>query len=91
MKGQKKRRSEQKTILITKVTETIVDHISEMSSERMKLFNRESEALKRRRAEYWLIMLIKNDMWLFINLCFFMQILWGYFMLDDIEFYPFYL
>lgn len=48
-----------KTYFVTKVTETIMDHISEMSNERVKLFNRESEAL-RRMAEYWLIILIKK-------------------------------
>lgn len=60
VKGQKERRPDQKTILITKVTETIMDPIFEMSSEKVKLFNRESEALRRIRAEYWLIMLIKK-------------------------------
>ena len=52
VRGQKESWSDLKSILITQVTETIMDHICEMYSERMKVFNRESEASRGRRAEY---------------------------------------
>lgn len=46
VRGQKESWSDLKSILITQVTETIMDHICEKYSGRMKVFNRQYEASK---------------------------------------------